>query len=52
MPVLGMPAGFDGRGLPAGIQLIGRPRADIQVLQLAKAYEQRTNWIRDYPPTG
>ena len=50
MPVLGMPAGFDSRGLPAGIQLIGRPRADTAVLQLAKAYEERTNWVRDHPP--
>jgi amidase len=50
LPVLGLPAGFDGRGLPAGIQLVGRPRADVAVLQLAKAYEERTNWVRDHPP--
>jgi ureidomalonase len=50
MPVLGMPAGFDGRGLPAGIQIVGRPGADAAVLQLARAYEQRTNWVRDHPP--
>jgi len=50
LPVLGMPAGFDDRGLPAGIQLIGRPRADTELLQLARAYEERTNWVRDHPP--
>ncbi|GIH03733.1 amidase [Rhizocola hellebori] len=50
LPVLGMPAGFDARGLPAGIQLIGRPGADAEVLHLAKAYEQSTNWVRDHPP--
>jgi ureidomalonase len=50
MPVLGMPAGFDSRGLPAGIQLVGRPGADTAVLQLAKAYEERTNWVRKHPP--
>jgi Asp-tRNA(Asn)/Glu-tRNA(Gln) amidotransferase A subunit family amidase len=50
LPVLGMPAGFDDRGLPAGIQLIGRPRADSAVLRLARAYEERTNWVRDHPP--
>ena len=50
MPVLGMPAGFDDRALPAGIQLIGRPRADTEVLQLARAYEQQTNWVKDHPP--
>jgi Asp-tRNA(Asn)/Glu-tRNA(Gln) amidotransferase A subunit family amidase len=50
LPVLGMPAGFDTRGLPAGIQLIGRPRADAEVLHLAKAYEEQTHWVRDHPP--
>jgi amidase len=50
MPALGMPAGFDDRGLPAGIQLVGRPGADSGVLHLARAYEERTNWVRDRPP--
>jgi amidase len=50
LPILGMPAGFDDRGLPAGIQLVGRPRADADVLSLAKAYEGATNWVRDRPP--
>jgi amidase len=50
MPALGMPAGFDDRGLPAGVQLIGRPGADAEVLRLAKAYEERTHWVRDHPP--
>lgn len=50
MPALGMPAGFDGRGLPAGVQLVGRPGADTEVLHLARAYEERTNWVRDHPP--
>jgi amidase len=50
MPVLGMPAGFDDRGLPAGVQLVGRPGADVEVLQLARAYEERTAWVRNRPP--
>ena len=50
LPILGMPAGFDDRGLPAGLQLVGRPRADAEVLSLAKAYEGATNWVRDHPP--
>ncbi|NLU67455.1 amidase [Streptomyces sp. HNM0574] len=44
-PVIGMPAGFDARGLPAGIQLVGRDGADREVLQLAHAYEQSTGWV-------
>jgi Asp-tRNA(Asn)/Glu-tRNA(Gln) amidotransferase A subunit family amidase len=52
MPALGMPAGFDARGLPAGIQLVGRPGADADVLGLARAYEERTHWVRDHPPAA
>jgi len=40
VPALGVPAGFNGDGLPMGLQIIGRPRADLAVLQLAFACEQ------------
>jgi len=39
LPAISVPVGFDGRGLPAGVQLIGRPRDDLGVLRLAKRYE-------------
>ncbi len=39
LPAISVPVGFDDRGLPMGMQLIGRPRADVDVLQLAAAYE-------------
>jgi len=39
LPVAAMPAGFGPAGLPTGIQIIGRPRADRAVLELAMAYE-------------
>jgi amidase len=51
LPVIGMPAGFGPGGLPAGVQLIGRHRADFDVLQLAHAYERETGWtVRELPP--
>jgi amidase len=37
-PVINVPAGFKDN-LPMGLQIIGRPRADIDVLRLAKSYE-------------
>ena len=40
LPAVSVPVGFDARGLPMGIQLIGAPRADVAVLQFAHAYEQ------------
>ena len=51
LPVIGMPAGFGPGGLPTGVQLIGRHRADFDVLQLAHAYERETGWTaRELPP--
>ncbi len=40
LPIAAVPAGFGPDGLPSGIQLIGPPRQDFAVLQLAYAYEQ------------
>ena len=40
LPAISVPVGFDARGLPMGMQLIGPPRADVSVLRLAHAYEQ------------
>ena len=51
VPVAGMPVGFDDRSLPMGIQIIGRHGADLDVLQLAYAFEQATQWVeRVLPP--
>nr|MCU0773220.1 amidase family protein [Ideonella sp.] len=40
LPALSMPAGFGGGGhWPMGLQLIGRPRGDADLLAVAAAYE-------------
>jgi amidase len=31
--------GFDDRGLPMGMQLIGGPRGDVDLLRVAHSYE-------------
>ncbi|PMP87415.1 MAG: amidase [Chloroflexus aggregans] len=49
VPAISVPAGFTRDGLPVGIQIIGRPRADLSVLQLAYAYEQATQYWRRHP---
>jgi amidase len=40
LPCISIPVGFNSTGLPMGMQLIGRPRGDLAVLQLAHAYEK------------
>jgi amidase len=39
LPCISIPVGFDARGLPMGMQIIGKPQADMDVLRLAAAYE-------------
>jgi amidase len=41
-PAISVPAGFSGSGLPVGLQIVGRHRADFSVLQLAHAFEAAT----------
>jgi len=50
-PAISLPVGFSAAGLPMGVQLIGRPRADLDVLRLAAAYEQATSWRQVLPPS-
>jgi len=50
LPAISVPVGFGPKGLPMGMQIIGPPRADFEVLQLAFAYEQATDWVRRRPP--
>lgn len=49
-PVVNVPAGFGARGLPMGLQVIGKRYADKATLQMAYAYEQATRWNLDRHP--
>ena len=40
LPAISVPVGFSASGLPMGMQLIGRPRADLDLLRLARDYER------------
>jgi len=44
LPALAAPAGFDGDGLPVGLQLIGRPGSEAVLLQIAARLQERTDW--------
>lgn len=41
LPALSMPAGFTPEGLPVGLQLVGPPRGEARLLQVALAVEER-----------
>ena len=44
-----VPAGFH-RGLPVGLQLIGRPNQEDLVLRAARAFERERPWAQHRPP--
>jgi aspartyl-tRNA(Asn)/glutamyl-tRNA(Gln) amidotransferase subunit A len=44
LPGLSLPCGFDGQGLPIGLQLISNVLREDQLFQVAYAYEQSTAW--------
>jgi amidase len=46
-----VPVGFSADGLPMGMQLIGRPRGDRALLQLAHAYEQAAQEVLSVRPS-
>jgi len=48
-PAASVPAGFTTDALPVGIQIVGRYRDDVGVLQMAHAFEQATGFGRKQP---
>ena len=49
LPSISLPCGFEA-GLPVGLQLVGRPRADAELLRVADAYQRRTEYHEQRPP--
>jgi aspartyl-tRNA(Asn)/glutamyl-tRNA(Gln) amidotransferase subunit A len=43
-PVLMLPNGFGGNGLPLGMQILGRPFGEEAILRIGHAYERATEW--------
>ena len=48
-PAISVPAGLTPEGLPVGIQIVGRYRNDLGVLQIAHAFEGATGIGRKRP---
>ena len=48
-PAISVPCGFSPAGLPVGLQLVGGRGRDLEVLQLARAFEQATRHALQRP---
>ena len=49
LPALSIPCGFDERGLPVGLQLMGRHFSEALLLGAAHRYQQATDWHTRVP---
>ncbi len=48
-PALAIPTGFDHRGLPMSVQIIGKPAAESTLISLAAQLEAANPWIHHRP---
>jgi len=48
VPAISIPCGF-AEGLPVGLQIIGKPFDEAQVLRVAHAFEQNTEFHKQRP---
>ena len=49
LPSVCLPCGFTEQGLPAAVQLAGKPFAEVLVLRAAHVYQQGGFSIQDWP---
>lgn len=50
VPAMAFPVGFDGQGLPIGMQLMGPHFGEGRLFESAHAYQQVTDWHSRRPP--
>jgi len=50
LPGMSVPCGFDGQGLPVGLQIVGNYFSEARMLNVAHRYQQATDWHTRVPP--
>ncbi len=50
VPGMSFPVGFDNKGLPIGMQLMGPHFREEVIFEVAHAYQQATDWHKKKPP--
>jgi aspartyl-tRNA(Asn)/glutamyl-tRNA(Gln) amidotransferase subunit A len=50
LPAVALPCGSGKDGMPVGFQLVGPPRSEATLLNVAAAYQRRTDWHLRRPP--
>ncbi len=50
LPAISIPCGFTRDGLPVGLQIVGKRRAEATVLRAAAAFEAARPWTAHLPP--
>jgi aspartyl-tRNA(Asn)/glutamyl-tRNA(Gln) amidotransferase subunit A len=49
LPAISVPCGFDTKGLPLGLQIVGKPWGEDDVLHLAYQYQNAASWSTKHP---
>ena len=52
MPSMSVPCGFDKDNMPIGMQIIGKPFEEAEIMSAAKAFENVTDFHNKLPDLG